>query len=224
MKNLLLMSVSVCLLAGALAAPVEAGGIFGSESYTISASASTLTVSPGQGGTIGITTQFSGCKSFVSFSASGIPWGVNYSFLPPVSETGTTLVLYVPSWATPGSYPVTVTGTSGKKSEAVSFTLVIPSIAPFTVSTTSGIDTLTLARGSGTSLEVSATGTSSYVKFGLTGAPSGVSVAFVPIDATDAYLVLYASPSATTGSFNVVLTGTANGVTASADGTLIVIK
>ena len=158
------------------------------------------------------------------FSASGVPWGVNYSFLPPVSETGTELLISAPSWATPGSYPITVTGTSGRTTEAVSITLVIPSIAPFTVATTSGVDTLTLARRTGTSLEVSATGTSSYVKFGLTGVPPGVSVGFVPIDATDAYLVLYASPHAATGSFNVVLTGTSNGLTASADGTLIVIK
>jgi hypothetical protein len=50
------------------------------------------------------------------------------------------------------------------------------------------VDTLSLARGNKVSLEVSATGISSYVKFGLTGVPAGVAVSFVAIDATDAYL------------------------------------
>jgi hypothetical protein len=61
----------------------------------------------------------------VSFSETGIPAGINYTFLSS-SSTSLILVVYVPTGAASGSYPVTITGVSGSLTATATMTLVIP--------------------------------------------------------------------------------------------------
>jgi hypothetical protein len=74
--------------------------------------------------TVALTPQ-SGFTGAVTFSLSGTPPSLNYAFLPASSTTGTTLVLYASAAVAPGTYPVTLTGTSGSTTTTTMVTLVI---------------------------------------------------------------------------------------------------
>ena len=97
-----------------------------SSGYALSMAASSLTLAPGVGGTIGVTvTSSNGFSGTVNFAQTGIPAAINNTFLPTSSTTGSTLVIYVPAGTAGGSYLVTVTGSSGGASVSTAFTFVV---------------------------------------------------------------------------------------------------
>ena len=194
-----------------------------SSSFSLSLASSSLTLAQGQGGTDAVTAS-ARCKTTVTFSASGFPSGVSYSFLPASSKTGTTMVVYASSLAAAGSYSVTISGTSGWTVSSASLTFTVTSATPnFTV--TAPAASLTLPRGTGTTVPITVNpgpGFTGTVTFGLTGIPAGVSYVFLPArSTTGSTLVVYASTSAVAGTYNVALTGTSGGVTSSTSGQLI---
>jgi hypothetical protein len=82
--------------------------------FTISPSASSLTVLQGASGTDTITvTDIGGFTGSVAFTASGMPSGVTAAFNPTSSATSSVLTLMASSTATTGAFTITVTGTSG---------------------------------------------------------------------------------------------------------------
>ena len=100
--------------------------------FLLTLTSASLTLQLNTGGTIGIgVTDGSGFSGAVNFSATGFPNGVSKTFVSPSSTTGTTLVMFVPSTVTPGTYPITVTGTSGSVGNSRVFSLIVP--APQTI-------------------------------------------------------------------------------------------
>ena len=100
--------------------------------FLLTLTSASLTLQLNTGGTIGIgVTDGSGFSGAVNFSATGFPNGVSKTFVSPSSTTGTTLVMFVPSTVTPGTYPITVTGTSGSVGNSKVFSLIVP--APQTI-------------------------------------------------------------------------------------------
>lgn len=95
--------------------------------FLLTLTSPTLTLQLNTGGTIAIgVNDGSGFSGSVNFSATGFPDGVNNTFLSSSSTTGTTLVMFVAPTATPGTYPITVTGTSGSVHSSKTFTLIVP--------------------------------------------------------------------------------------------------
>ena len=93
--------------------------------FSVSLSSPTVTLSPSTGGTYGVTiTPAAGFNGSVSLSLN-LPTGVNDAFINQTS-TGATLVLYVQPGTTPGTYPLTLTGTSGNATATAPLSLVIP--------------------------------------------------------------------------------------------------
>ncbi len=86
--------------------------------FTISASPTSVSVSPGSNGTSTITVNSPGSPlgTAISLSATGQPSGVTVGFSPtqayPGAITNSTMTITVPSGTTAGTYPITVTGTS----------------------------------------------------------------------------------------------------------------
>ena len=191
-------------------------------SFSLKLSSSTLTLAPTQGGSV-IVTLSEGCRSTVTFGAIGFPTAVDYVFQPPTSRTGSTLVVYVPAGTAPGTYPVTITGTSGRTTETVtlSFTVSGPN---FGISAPSA--TLTLPLGTSATAPVTVTpgpGFTGAVTFGLAGLPAGVIYLFSPASSnTGSTLTLYAYSSTQIGSYPVTLSGTYAGQTVSVGGTLVI--
>jgi hypothetical protein len=99
-------------------------------SFTLSAATGTLSQVPGaaNGVTDAITvTPANGFTGTVTFSASGIPVGVDYAFVPASSTTGTTFIIYVPAGvAASSNNKIVITGTSGATTAQTSVTLNIP--------------------------------------------------------------------------------------------------
>ena len=89
-----------------------------SPNFTISASPTSVSVVQGSSGTSTITTAVSGgFDSAITLSASGQPTGVTVGF-SPTSITGSgssTMTLTVASNTATGTYPITVTGTGGRR-------------------------------------------------------------------------------------------------------------
>ncbi len=100
--------------------------------FILNLASQTFTLQLNSGGTIAVSViGGSGFSGTVSFSAAGFPSGVGNTFLSPSSTTGTTLVMFVPAATAPGTYPITVTGTSGILSNSKTFSLIVP--APQTI-------------------------------------------------------------------------------------------
>ena len=92
--------------------------------FSLSPSASSLSVKQGASGTDTITVaDTGGFTGSVAFTVSGLPSGVTAAFSPTSSTTSSVLTLTASSTATTGAFTVTVTGTSGSITESTSFTL-----------------------------------------------------------------------------------------------------
>jgi hypothetical protein len=116
--------------------------------FSLTSALSSVSLSQGQKASDSLSIMsLSGFTGSVTLSASSLPSGVTAA----LSSTGVTFT--ATESAAPGSYPVTITGTSGALSHSVSLTLVVsaaPVAADFTMTTTPASLTLT-AGTSGTS-------------------------------------------------------------------------
>src|SRR5262249_20202443 len=114
-------------------------------SFTLSATPTSRTVAAGGTASYSVTlTQGSGFSGTVSFSVTGLPSGATGLFNPsslPASGS-TTLSILTSASAPAGSYPLTITGTSGQASNTTTVTLVVGTT--FTVSVLPG--SLTIVR------------------------------------------------------------------------------
>ncbi|MBS1873421.1 MAG: hypothetical protein JSU00_09400 [Acidobacteria bacterium] len=98
--------------------------------FTLSAAPTSVTAAKGSSGTAAVSvTATGGFSTAVVLTASGAPSGVTASFSNSTvaSASGTaTLTLAASAQATPGTYPITVTGTGGSTVRTSSVSLVIP--------------------------------------------------------------------------------------------------
>jgi hypothetical protein len=115
--------------------------------FSISASPTSLSIQQGSSGSSTITvTSINGFNQLVQLTVSGVPSGVTATLnpqqvTPPAGgSTTSTLTVSVATSATPGSYPLTVTGISGALTRNVDITVEITTVPQVTAA----IDTLLL--------------------------------------------------------------------------------
>ena len=111
--------------------------------FTVTASATTLSVTQGAAGTSTITTTVLGnFNNAVSLSISGLPAGVIAAFSPnPIASPGSgssTLNLTVGASAPLGTFPLVVTGTGSSFTHTAQITLTIPQTFTITSSVAGG--------------------------------------------------------------------------------------
>ena len=174
--------------------------------FTLTPAYSNWTLQQNMGGTNNITiTPAAGFTGSVSLSVSGVPSGVGSAL------SGDLLVIYPPSTTPTGTYPLTVTGTSGSSTVSTTISLTITGGASFSLTPTSSA--VTVARGhSGTDAVsvVAANGFSGAVSFGISGLPAGATGAFSPASsATGSTLTIAVAASTAPGTYSLTLTGTA---------------
>jgi len=174
----LLLTLLLCAL------PAAAQG-----NFTISASPSSLTIGQSGFGTSTITITISGgFNSGIALSASGMPPGVAVSFRPPIigpPGAGTsTMTIQVIRIALPGTYPFTVTGTSGtgiKQSTTVILTVVAQSQPNFTmVPIPASVSIAQGGQGSSTIYITTGGGFNSPISLSASGIPTGTTVGLNP--------------------------------------------
>ena len=176
--------------------------------FTLTASAPTLTLKQNLGGTDGITvTPAAGFTGSVALSVSGVPSGASAAF------SGTTLVVFPSLSTATGTYPLTVTGTSGSSTETTPVSLVITAAATFTLAPAT--PSATVVRGKSVTDAIAITpvnGFAGTVSFAASGLPAGVTAAFSPTSSTSGTTVtIAAAASASPGTYPVTIAGTVAG-------------
>jgi len=176
--------------------------------FTLSAATNPLTLKQNSGSTDAITvTNASGFTGTVTLSVSGAPTGVGTTF------SGNTLVAFVPLATPIGTYPLTITGTSGSSTATLSLPLVVTGASTFTL--TPAAPSLTVAPGASATDAVSIVpinGFASSVAFTVTGLPTGATAAFSPVSSTTGSTLSVSAASTTaTGTYPLTVTGSVAG-------------
>jgi hypothetical protein len=184
-------------------------GTSGQPSFLLSSSASALSLSRSSMGAATITvTAENSFSGSVTLGVSGLPSGVTAAFNPTTTAKTSTVTFSVNSSAANGTYPLTITGTSGSLSgtTTIALTVVVPSF-----SLLSSPSSLSVPRAGSGSSSISVAGQNGFngiVALGLSGLPSGVTAAFSPSSTTGkSSLTFNASSTATAGTATVTVTG-----------------
>jgi hypothetical protein len=187
--------------------------------FALSVPASSTVTAGGQT-TFAVTiTPSNGFSSSVSLSQTGLPAGATPGFSPNPATTASTLTVTTSASLAPGSYPFTITGTSGTLSHTASATLVVkaPATPDFALGVTPSSTTVTV--GATATFTVSVTpsnGFSGSVTFGTSGLPVAATPGFSGSTLT------VGTASVTPGSYPFTITGTSGSLVHSVAATLVV--
>ncbi len=198
--------------------------------FIVTAAPSVLSVLQGGTSTSTIATTISGgFNNIVDLTVSGMPSGVTATFIPATitypGSGSSNLILTADSTAAVGSYPVTVTGTSGGMTRKCAFLLTVKS---FTLTATPAM--VTLAQGGAETSILSTTvsgGFNNAVTLTASGLPTGVTASFSPEiigapGAGSAIMTFTAATTAVTGTYTVTVVGSGDGATKTTNVTLTV--
>jgi hypothetical protein len=184
--------------------------------FTLKPSATTLSVAPGASGTDTITvTDISPFTGTVAFTAGALT-GVTVTFSPTSSATSTVATIAVAATVAPGSYPITITGTSGTLTPvAASITLTVTGTPNFTLAASPASLTVALPGTITSTIAVTdENGFTGSVTFAASGLPTGETAAFVPTSsATSSVVTFTAASTATAGTATITITGTSGTLT-----------
>ena len=196
--------------------------------FSLSATPPSQTVA--QGGSTSFTatvTPQSGFSGTVTMTTSGLPTGVTGTFTPTTLTSGdSTLGINVSNSVTPGTYPFTITGTSGALTHSVNASLTVQAAGDFTVALTPG--SRKLAQGGNTSFTATVTpqnGFADSVHLSVTGLPPGVNAAFSVPDLASGNSTLNVNVDSGTapGTYPFTVNGVSGNLTRTANGTLTVL-
>ena len=185
---------------------------------SLSASPSSQTVVQGGGTSFTATvTAGTGFSGTVILSFSGLPAGASASFSPAsISTSGSsTLSVSTSSSTAPGSYPLTVTATSGTLTHTANVTLVVR--ADFSVAVTP--PSVTVSRGSSARYTVTITPGSGFtgtVSLSVSGLPRRTSASFNPSSITtsgSSTLTVSTNRRTPTGTFTLTISAISGGLT-----------
>jgi len=230
--------ISRALLATALAVGTACssgdGGTDPTGSFTISVSPGAATVEQGGTGQATVTlTRIDGFAGTVTFTVEGAPAGVSGSVSgggAGATSTGTVTIV-VGAAVAPGTYNLTLRAkATGQADRTAPFALTVTAAGGFSLTTS--LPGLTVVQGGTGSGAVTLTRTGSFagaVALTVSGVPTGVIATFNPASiasgATTAALDFTVGGAAATGTYPLVITGTAAGLpNATANFTLTIVQ
>jgi uncharacterized membrane protein len=211
-------SLTVTGISGALThTTTVALTVTGPPDFALSANPASVSATQGNSTTTMITvTPQNGFNGAVDLSVSGLPSGATGSFNPVTTSTTSVLTLGAGT-ATPGTYVLTVTGTSGALTHSISLTFVVnPAVQPsFSISAAPASQTI--RRRQSTTYTVTITrsgGFTGAVALSLSGQGSGVTGTFSPssVTGTTSTLTISAANNAARGTRTLTITGSSAGV------------
>ena len=190
--------------------------------YSISSSQSSLTISVGNSATATITnTVNGGFNSVVTLSATGLPAGVTATFNPnSITGNGTsTLSLSVGASTAPGTYSISINGTSGSLLKSATITLTVTGTAAGNFYISASPSLLGVVAGNSTTTTVTSQVFGQFgspVTLSTTGLPPGITVSFNPSSITGAgHTVMTLSTTTATikGLYLITISATGGGIT-----------
>ena len=198
--------------------------------FSLSASPASQTVAPGASTTYNVTvTQSGGFSGTVTFSPSGLPAGAGADFSPPsVNGSGSSTMTVTTSGATPpGSYTLTITGTSGSLVHSTSVTLVVSGVTP-DFSLSAAPSSQTVVRRASTTYTVTVTPSGGFggtVTFSVSGLTGGATASFNPTSVnTSGSSTMTIDAGNKTGTFTLTITGMSGNLQHSTAVTLVVTR
>jgi PKD repeat protein len=195
--------------------------------FSLTATPSSRTVLPGAGTSYTATVApVNGFTGTVSFSVTGLPSGATAIFNPvSVTTSGSTTMSVSTTAATPpGSYALTIRGTSGPRIRTVNVTLVVN--GDFSISATPA--SVTITRGGVATYNVTigaGQGFSGTVSLTVSGAPSRATETFNPasiVNSGTSVLTIDTEPNVQRRTRTLTITGTGGGRVHSVNVTLII--
>jgi uncharacterized cupredoxin-like copper-binding protein len=188
--------------------------------FSVTATPSSQNVAPGKSTSYTVNvTPSGGFTGSVSFSVAGLPSGATSSFAPSsVSGSGSSTMTVSASSSTPaGTYPLTITATSGSLTHTAQVNLTVATTPDFSVTATPSSQNL--APGKSTSYTVNVTpsgGFTGSVSFSVAGLPSGATSSFAPGSVSgsgSSTLTVNASTSTAAGTYPLTITATSGTLT-----------
>ena len=187
--------------------------------FTLSASPTTVNVVQGTNGpsTIAVAPT-GGFTGAVTLTIDTLPSGVSVAFSPNPAQSTSILTFAVAAGAPPGSYLVTITGTSGPLTRTTTVTLNVTAAPTGSITLTGSPTSVTLARGGGATVGIKITrggGVTGTVALSATGLPSKASVSFSPASTAgdSSTMTISSLKPVAAGTYPVVVTGAIGSVT-----------
>ncbi len=195
--------------------------------FALSASPASQTVVQGSGTSYTVTvTPSGGFAGSVSMSVGGLPAGATASFSPNPATSTSALSVATAATTPTGTFPLTITGTSGAQTHSTTVSLVVTAPPTPDFSLSGSPTSQTVVQGSGTSYMVTVTpsgGFSGSVSLSVSGLPAGASGALSPNPSTStSTLSVTTSATTPTGSTALTVIGTSGALTRSTTVTLVV--
>jgi hypothetical protein len=197
--------------------------------FSVSATPSTQSVTQGNSTSYTVNVASSGgFAGTLGLSVSGLPQGATATFNPTSITTSGSSTLGVSTLSsTPaGSYPLTITATSGSLTHTATVTLVVTAPSTFTISVTP--TSQTVSRGSSTQYAVTISGQGGFsgtVNLSVSGLPQRTNSSFNPssvVGSGSSTLKVTANKPARIGTYTLTIKGTSGSLVQSANVTLII--
>jgi uncharacterized membrane protein len=197
--------------------------------FTVTATPTSSSVTQGNSAqyTVNVTAS-GGFNGTVNLSSTGQPSGSTVSFNPSTVTGSGSSMLTISTTATTatGSYPISITATSGALSHSVGVTLVVNRPPDFTVTATPTSSSVTQGSSATYTVNVAASGGfNGTVNLSSTGQPSGSTVSFNPGTVTgsgSSTLTVSTTSTTTTGSYPISIKATSGALSHSTGVTLVV--
>lgn len=213
---------------------VSVGGAVQQTNFSLSISPTSRTITAGDGATnYTVNSTSTNFSSNVALSISGLPTGATGTFSPTsiVPPASSTLSVSANVSTTPGTYPLTITGIGGGKTNSAPATLVInapppPPLTNFTLSVSPSSQSIT-SDGGDVSYTINSTATNfnSSVTLDVSGLPAGATFGFSPNPITppqSSTLTVTVVSNTAAGTYPLTVSGVGGGLTRTAGATLIV--
>jgi hypothetical protein len=218
--------VTITGVNGSLAHSTTVTLVVSQPDFSLSATPTSQTVSGGASTTYTVSvTPAAGFAGSVSLGSSGLPAGAAASFSPNPTTGASTMTVTTSASTPAGSYPVTITGTSGTLSHTTSVQLVVRAPAPdFTL--TASPTSQTVIRGASTTYAIAVNqvnGFSGSVSLSLAGRPNKTTASFSPNPtASSSTLTVGTRPNTTRGTYTLTITGTSGSLSRTVKVTLVI--
>ena len=194
--------------------------------FSLSASPASQTVAAGGSTSYSVTiTPTGGFSGQVTLAVSALPSGASASFVPNPATASSTLSVTTSTTTPVGSYPLTITGTSGTLSHTTAVTLVVNTSAPPDFSLTASPSSQTASRGGTVTYAVTITAANGFnglVTLAVTGLPAKSTATFNPNPATSSAALSVTGHGMPRGTYTLTITGTSGSLVHSTSVTLTV--